>query len=254
MPFIDLAKRVKNNKANAQKPAAKPVRRSESTLETYTFDYNLNLQSVEEFVKNKRFAATYVGSTWGECGTIITTDDDYIFYAPDTPDQDDLDDPITGPIVRMQYQVEYGSFIKEKAHDSSNKPRVYAYLWGKCTPAMQNAIRMDPLFNRYEQARDPVRLWRRISDISMNGTGLPENEAKKMENARFRFDKINQKSTETVGEFYERFVQNYDAMTSQGSYLYNECYYSPWSPTSASTVDSHSTASSGRSIKSNVIH
>jgi hypothetical protein len=128
----------------------------------------------------------------------------------------------------MQYQAEYGSFIKEKAHYSSNKPRVYAYLCTsaqlrlrKCTSAMQNAIRMDPLFNSYEQARDPVRLWRRISDISMNGTGLPENEAKKMENARFRFDKITQKSTETVGEFYERFVQNYDAMTSQGSYLYN---------------------------------
>jgi hypothetical protein len=86
---------------------------------------------------------------------------------------------------------------------------------------MQHAIKMDVDFPVYERVKDPVRLWTRIFDVSMNGTGIPENEATRLENARYRFDKISQKPTETVGEFYQRFLQHYDAMVGQGALLYN---------------------------------
>src|ERR1700722_11637709 len=222
MSFKDLAKRVRENKSNnAPRPAVKVARKPDVTMESFMFDYNLNYRGVDEFVKFRRFAAQYVGERWAECAVIIDKGEDFEFFPPDRPDQADWDDVDEGLIVRMQYGAEYGSYIKTKAAYDSNKPRVFAYLWGKCTLAMQNAIRMDPEFPLYERDKDPIRLWVRIFDVSMNGTGLPENEAKRLESARYRFDKISQKPNETVGEFYQRFIQQYDAMVGQGAQLYN---------------------------------
>jgi hypothetical protein len=221
MSLRDLAKRARDNRnGNVLKAAARPFKKAESTTENFTFDYNLNYRNVEDFVRNRRFASQHVGEKWGECGVIIDSGEDHDFAAPLRPPQANWDDPVDGPVVQMQYRAEYGSYIKQKADYDSHKPKVYAYLWGKCTLAMQNVIRIDADFPLYERSKDPIRLWLRIVDISMNGTGAPENEAKRHESARYEFDKIAQKPNETVGEFYQRYLLHYDAMVGQGAQLY----------------------------------
>ena len=121
-------------------------------------------------------------------------------------------------MIRSEYQIEFSAYIKTKAQYESRCAQVYHLIWSKCTVAMRNAVKQDPDFARWDPLRDALSLWLCITNISLNGT-VVESAAKRIQEARHRWDRFHQKMNEPVGEFYDRFQEHYEAMTSQGAFL-----------------------------------
>ena len=213
-------KAIKRRGSPQEKAAKKSVERKHGpTEENYQFDYASNYRDVEKFSLCKRFLANEVGKQFGECANIIEHGEHFQFFAPDHPDDDDWNDPDIGPRVRMEYGTEYSAFIKQKSVYDTKCAQVYHLIWSKCTMAMRNAVKEHEEFEIWDRRKDALSLWLRIVDISMNGTGAPENDSKKINEARHRFDRVHQRQNESVGDFYNRFNENYDAMVAQGASL-----------------------------------
>ena len=189
------------------------------TEQKYQFDYSSNYRDVEKFSVCRRLLATEVGKAFGEAANIIEHGEHFMFHPPDYPDDDDWNDPDVGPRVRMEYGTEYAAYVKLKTAYDTKCAQVYHLVWSKCTIAMQNAVKEHSDFNIWDRHKDVLNLWLRIVDISMNGTGAAENDSKRINEAKHRFDRVHQRQKESVGEFYYRFNENYDAMVSQGAYL-----------------------------------
>jgi hypothetical protein len=220
MSLAKLASKAKNaGKGVPKSKSAFVPRRAEPTHENYSFDFCVNYRDVEKFTRNKKLLSAEIGSKFGDAATVIDYGVHKEFNLPDI-DPADLQDPNTGEIRRIQFQAETQNVVKSRQDYDNKCAQIYHIVWSKCTISMQNAIKQDPDFDDYDLARDPVRLWLRIVDISLNGIGLPENDEKKINEARHRFDRIAQKKDETVGLFYERFNVFYDAMVNQGAQLY----------------------------------
>jgi hypothetical protein len=193
-------------------------RKSGITETNYQFDYS-NFRDVEKFSLNKKFLHSEIGKALGEVANIIAYGEHFVFYAPDRPDPADWEDEFDGPRVKLEYSTEYGQFIKRKSAYESKCTQAYHMMKARCSPSMWNAIKEHPDFEQWDRDQDALSLWLRIQDISLNGTGLPENDSKKKNEARHRYDRVHQRQNESVGDFYSRFMEHYDAMVSQGAYL-----------------------------------
>jgi len=202
---------------SGQKPA---VKKSIINEDNYFFDFSINYRDVEKFALCKRLLSNQVGKVYGECSCIIDYGEHFVFIQPTPPGPEDLEDDFNGTLVKMQYQAAYSNYIKRRTEYISRCSQVYHLIWSKCTTAMQNAVKQDPNFPVWDQEKNALELWLKITFISINGTGVPENNAKRINEARHRFDRVHQRKDETVGDFYDRFNQNYDAMISCGAYLY----------------------------------
>ncbi|MBS1768272.1 MAG: hypothetical protein JSS77_01295, partial [Acidobacteria bacterium] len=220
MSLSELNKKAAKRRGTPQASGARKQndRKSGISEENYQFDYS-NYRDVEKFSACKKLLHSEVGKQFGECANIIEFGEHFQFYAPDYPDPDDWEDPVDGPRVRMEYNTEYGAFIKRKSAYDAKCSQVYHLIWSKCTVAMKNAVKEDADFDLWDRQQDALALWLRIVDISMNGTGLPENDSKRINEARHRFDRVHQRQNESVGDFYSRFNENYDAMVAQGAQL-----------------------------------
>jgi hypothetical protein len=168
---------------------------------------------------NKKFLHSEIGKALGEVANIVAYGEHFVFYAPDRPDPVDWEDEFDGPRVRLEYSTEYSQFIKRKSMYESKCTQAYHMMKARCSPSMWNAVKEHPDFQQWDREQDALALWLRIQDISLNGTGLPENDSKKKNEARHRFDRVHQKQNESVGDFYSRFIEHYDAMVSQGANL-----------------------------------
>ena len=124
-------------------------------------------------------------------------------------------------MIGMQYKTEYASYIRTKAEYDSKCTQLWHFIYGKCTIAMKNALKQDANWIVIDRTKDALALWLAIVDISMNGTDEVDNDAKKITEALHRFGRLHQKSQESVGDFFDRFNNYYDAMVAQGARLYN---------------------------------
>src|SRR5689334_21451509 len=120
--LLKLAQKAKDARAKGEPRPGGGFKRGapQSPLETYKFDYNVNVKNVEEFVRNKKFASQYIGTTWAECATIIDHGVDHEILEPLAPDAAESNDPVQGPLVRIQYQTFYSAFVKETSIYASN--------------------------------------------------------------------------------------------------------------------------------------
>ena len=110
MSLAELAKKAKeHNKGKAGwKAAARPERKPGMTQENYRIDYNRNApNSIETFTIVKRFLENDIGRVHGTVSTIIGRGEHYQIWGPDRPEPDELNDPMEGPILAIQYKTEY---------------------------------------------------------------------------------------------------------------------------------------------------
>ena len=224
MSLADLAKKAAEHKGKGgqkAKDGAKPDRKPGITKENYQFDYSVNVKNIETFTLAKRFLTNDIGETYGEHSTIIESGAHFMMFAPDTPQPAELEDPVNGEIVRMQYKTEYANYIRKKADYDAKCIQLWHFIYAKCTIAMKNALKQYNNWTVINNTKDALALWLAIVDISVNGTDTAEPSAKRVMEALHRFDRLHQKTTESVAEFYDRFNENYDAMVAQGAKLYN---------------------------------
>ena len=220
MSLSELNKKAKMSRgAQSQNKRKFSESRQGPTEQKYQFDYSSNYRDVEKFSVCRRLLASEVGKAFGEAANIIEHGEHFVFFPPDYPDDDEWNDPDVGPRVRMEYGTEYSAYVKLKTAYDTKCAQVYHLIWSKCTISMQNAVKEHADFNVWDRHKDVLNLWLRIVDISMNGTGAAENESKRINEAKHRFDRVHQRQNESVGEFYYRFNENYDAMVSQGAHL-----------------------------------
>jgi hypothetical protein len=55
----------------------------------------------------KRFLENDIGRVHGTVSTIIGRGEHYQIWGPDRPEPDELNDPMEGPILAIQYKTEY---------------------------------------------------------------------------------------------------------------------------------------------------
>jgi hypothetical protein len=222
MSLAELAKRARENRGKSgAKPVAKTDKKPVGINRTnYEFDYNINRINVEKFAQAKLFLTQDIGEHYGEVSTIIERGHEHEFHAPDHPTQEEWNDPETGFLTQVQYKSDVSEHAKSRYNYESKRTQAWHFILSKCTTSMKNAIKQDPEWTNWERNKNTLQLWLRIVDVSMNGTGVPEDEDKKINEARFKFDRVFQRSTESVGEFYERFNILYSAMVNQGARLY----------------------------------
>ena len=84
-----------------------------------------------------------------------------------------------------------------------------------------NAVKEDPDWPNIEATKNILDLWLRIADISMNGTDINFNAAKRDIESHNRFNRLRQKADESVGDFYERFNSHYEALVASDCFLCN---------------------------------
>lgn len=221
MSLAGLANKAKNA-AGKTSPKGKSkfgLKKAVPTQDNYCFDFSINFRDVEKFAHNRRLLSIEIGSKFGDAATVIDYGQHPTFDNPEI-DPLDLADPDMGEINRIHFQAEIQSVVRARKDYELKCSQVYHVIWSKCTTAMQNAVKQDPDFEQYDRDKDPLPLWLKIVDISLNGIGVPENDEKKINEARHRFDRVSQRRDETVGAFYDRFNTCYDAMTAQGARLY----------------------------------
>jgi hypothetical protein len=194
--------------------------RRELNKEDYSFDYNVNFRDIEKFTRSKKLLAAEVGKKFGESASIIEHGAHFQFYPPVEPEEEDWNDEDRRDIVRIQYQADYQAFVRQKSEYDTRCAQCYHLIWSKCTSSMKNAVKQDPDYEHWDRNNDALRLWLSIVDISMNGAGLPDNDVKRQNEARHRFDRMRQRSNESTGDFYDRFIDHYEAMESQGARLF----------------------------------
>ena len=216
-------RKPKGNHKAADKQNNQP-RRGTPSAENYCFDYNVNYRDTEKFSLCKRLLSAEIRSRFGEPVAIIDHGEHYAFYPPDEPDPEEWQDPERREIVKIQYGADYQTFIRQKAQYDDRCIQVYHVIWSRCSTAMRNAIKQNPDFERWDRESNALALWLCVVNISMNGVGLPENDVKKQNEARHRFDRMRQRPQESTGDFYDRFTEHYDAMLAQGAMLLETFY------------------------------
>src|SRR5437868_5915326 len=212
MSLAKLAAKAKaRTQSKDQRNGAKTiVKKGAVNEDNYLFDFSVNYRDVEKFALCKRLLSNEVGKIYGECSCIIDYGEHFTITEPDPPTPEDLNDEFNAILVKMQYQASYSNFIKRTTDYNSKCSQVYHLVWSKCSTSMQNAVKQDGDFPTWDQEKDVLSLWLKVTHISLNGTGVPENNAKRINEARHRFDRVHQRKDEAVGDFHDRFNQNYE--------------------------------------------
>jgi hypothetical protein len=227
MSLSNLIKKAKEQKQRGNyKPVARGTNIPRTNQENYVFDFNINFRDLEKFTLCKRLLSAEVGSKFGECATIIEHGRHHEYTQPEIPFLDEADYNTPEEYLQdlqrenMHYGAHYNAYVKAKSNYDTKCVQAYHFIWSKCSTAMKNAVKQDPDFTTWDRENDVLALWLRIVDISMNGTNENENEFKRQNEARHRFDRLHQKQNEPTGDFYDRFNEYYDAMVGQRVYLY----------------------------------
>jgi hypothetical protein len=117
-------------------------------------------------------------------------------------------------IAKAAYIEDMKDYKKKLSTYNDNKPKVYAIIWGQCTNAMHHKIREDKEFATFDAAKDPLLLWGRIQEILLTGAGQFQNEIKLKLEAKRDFDRMRQYKNESVGDFYQRYLVEQQALVA----------------------------------------
>ena len=106
-------------------------------------------------------------------------------------------------------------YIFRKKHDNwskrmhlyiKNKKRLYALLYGQCTPSLISSIKSTPNFTTFDDARDIMWLLKTVKLLSV-GIDENNNELVSAHDAVRRFFHMYQKPLETNDDYLERFKE-----------------------------------------------
>jgi hypothetical protein len=231
---------LKNASAKAkQDVAAEPVKKSGIEkihlipelpfFFDYSEDKNKASQFRAEFAKKREKLKNYIGSKFGMNSHIIENQVDYVFQDPPLPAEwipehgvwnDDENDPDGIKNARRINQLK--SFDDMKTEYIKNKPKIYNIIWSLCTTALHHKIRRDPEFDGYDLSQDPLPLWNRIVAINLGVGDANEVEGADLINraaAVSAFGSVKQRRDESIGDFYQRYVDEQCALEAVGAPL-----------------------------------
>lgn len=176
------------------------------------FDYNVGRIDAAKFQRSQKNLSDYLGSKFGRNAHIIEHfDEEYQFQEPNRPVYGADDSDEEKGYIRKAFEKRLEHYIKRSEEYNDNKPKVYAIIWGQCSTSMRHKVMENAYFEEFSEEKDPRLLWRTICEISMSGRGV-RNVAKNMQDAKDRFSRVHQFSNESVGDFYERFLSEIDAL------------------------------------------
>jgi hypothetical protein len=108
---------------------------------------------------------------------------------------------------------------REVSECGKNKKKLYRLLlWNQCEDALNQRLENDQEYSAINAEQDPIRLWKKIEAISLQGS-ISTGQVKIVEDARRRFEGVHQASNETVAEFHRRFRGEINVMRSCGARL-----------------------------------
>jgi hypothetical protein len=215
------------------KPTGKPSERSEKK----SFSNNNKVDTFNESKNGKKFIEEvdvldyrgrrnpkmyddaaqkleiYVTKNYGWNGFIFMNLKEYEIPALPAPNLNDFikaNDPVG--FNKLEYQEMIKVRLKKVATYNENKPKVYAIIWGQCTNSMQHKIREDKEFATYDIEKDPLKLWGRVQEILLTGAGQFQNATKLKLEAKRDFDRLRQYKNESVGDFYQRYIVEQQAL------------------------------------------
>ena len=161
MSLAKLAAKAKSTKPkNLQKIAHKPYgKKNVLDQDNYMFDFSINYRDVEKFSQCKKFLSIDIGKSYGECAIIIDHGEHFVPRRPHAPTVEEMEaEDDAGLIMRMEYQAKYTNYIKQRTDYDARCAQVYHFIWGKCTLAMQQAVKQDPLFMDWDRDKDALSL------------------------------------------------------------------------------------------------
>lgn len=209
------AKEGKNN----NEPAAKKNVFTGANPKLPVIDHVPNRLDVGKFNEMKRTVVSVIGAEFGVNAHPLEHGTEFEFTVPQRPADHELGD-VADPhgITKALFLDEWRSYRKKLDAYEENKPKVYSMLKGQCTTAILNVLKGLPNWEDIELEKNPLPLWLEIVNISMNGTAVDDDGEKRIIDASRRFQMFRQKK-ETVGDFYERFEAEYQALRGSGASL-----------------------------------
>ncbi|NBR23750.1 MAG: hypothetical protein EBU08_08270, partial [Micrococcales bacterium] len=167
----------------------------------------------QKFDRISRALSSYVTRLMGWNGSIFENGVEHEFEEIEQPDEDELtDENDPHHFASAMYIEAMKHRMKSVREYETNKPKVYAIIWGQCTDAMLHKIREAENFDEFDLAKDPLLLWSRIQEILLTGAGENQNPVKVQIEAKREFARMHQYRTETVGDFYQRFIVEQQAL------------------------------------------
>jgi hypothetical protein len=121
--------------------------------------------------------------------------------------------------MRRKFEKQLDAHIKRVEEYSDNLPMVYAIIWGQCTTSLRHRLMQYDDFHDFDTEKDPLPLWKRVSQTCIEGSSKTENIVKKRVEARERFFRVRQGPQEPLGEFYERFKSEVDCMEQSEAWM-----------------------------------
>ena len=214
----------RNRDGNSRKAAEKAgkenvhARNSGVEPELSTFDYSVDRVDRAKFNESKRKLIDHVSKTYGKAVRIIEREEHVQFTPPVPPSEEEIE-MLGKRLAGTKYSTDYASYRRQVDAYEETKPKLYGLLWAQCTTAMRNQLKSDENWSYIDNSKDPLYLWKLIQEISLSGSTAKQNTIKKKVEATFRFNRFRQFKTETVGDFYERFQDEYDIYKSNGGCL-----------------------------------
>ena len=215
MSLANLMKKVNQQKQKALTEKGSAKDKKSSTAEICLFDYDVRSVNIERFNTSRRLLMIEAGEKFGEHSEIIRTGEHFKFAEP-TPPADFND-----KVVEIQYKTKYANYNRQQSDYDQKCIQFYHLVLSYCSPSMKNALKLRDDWSEVESKKDVLKLWLAIVDITMNGIGRTENEQVKIQNARHVFERIHQRPDESISDFFERFCDSYEVMTSQGCRFYH---------------------------------
>lgn len=190
----------------------KPVKKYIEELDILDYKGRRNPKAYDEAAQKLE---TYITTSYGWNGHIFNHLADYEFAELDEVDDDDFT-PENDPngFAKASHLEDLKDRKKKINKYNDNKPKVYAIIWSQCTNAMQHKIREDENFGDFDATKDPLRLWGRIQEILLTGAGQFQNQIKVRLEAKRDFDRMRQYKNESVGDFYQRYLVEQQALTA----------------------------------------
>jgi hypothetical protein len=190
------------------------------STELEPFDFGVDRIASSKFQSAKKKLKDYLGVMFGHNAHIIDHGEEFEFDEPAQPPAAELGaDADPHGFKRRMYEKQLDAFVKRVEDYKDNKAKVYAVIWRLCTVTMRHKIMESANFAEFDILKDPLPLWQVITQISLDGLRPRENETKRRREAVERFNRVRQQPNETIGNFYERFRSEYEALEAVGAQL-----------------------------------
>lgn len=176
-------------------------------------DYQEGRVNAARFAQASKKMSDYLAVKYGRNAYIIENPEmEYRFPRPVLSSQDDEESDEEFASRKLMYNKELELYVKRKAEYEDNKPKVYAIIWRQCTNSMRHKVQESTDYNCFNETKDPRALWNTIKDICLSGRTIATNPAKRAQDAMDRFYRFRQFNGESIGDFYERFLGELDAL------------------------------------------